>query len=775
MTPKKNNNMRKLIWILFGSFCAPALLAVAQVVDEDPIAGKYADNADSVSEYRSTRTDLKNLPGMHAFDAEIDREEVKDMMVDIKAMARTYGDSVVLRWAVPSFPEWLYLSTRGYRVLRRNPNASGFEFDTIADCIKPLTLDRFKLRYPDATDSLAYIAMGSLYSTGDLNPENVGYEPGTVGAYAEIEQDQKNRLMGAYLAAEWRPDLADALGLRYVDRNVKRGEVYSYYIVPAVPDTTGRLFIAPATLERVKNVRRKGRPYNVKITTEITEFCKVTLRWNDTINGTFEVYRRPVGTKQWTKLTPRPYTPPFMQEFDNEDVIYSHTSDCLGTFEYAVQAHDAFGDLTELSDPVKVEFRDIQPPRGPEITLIEIDRPGKQLWDEIYATIHFRKDTVEDDFVRYVPLYHSQRDTLKEWRLLTNQYVALTDTTVRVDVTHLSTGWITIAAVDTAENMGYGVPRYMRIANTKPPVAPVNVRTIPALNGSIAMIWDMPDDANIQYYDVYFANSLEHSFTRANKRHLRARSYTDTVATDLNERYIYYTVQAFDWDDNPGAFSDTVRVLRPNPSIPSKAHLDSAWVDNKMIHTRWVGAGDANISHYDVYRRKAGSEKWIKLCTFNADSVAANDYFMTINDIPGGRRGDRFEYAVETVSFWGRTSGLTPAYSAKLNIGVGVDVPIKLLGSYNQTDRQVRLAWELGDVPIDVPYYICLYRKSHGSSRFRYITNIPRDRKFYVDPSVQPGETAEYYVLLRFDDGRETPASQPITITAPAQTNKDNK
>ncbi|MGN0232315.1 MAG: hypothetical protein ACI4A8_08930 [Muribaculaceae bacterium] len=768
--------MRKLLWFLLGTFCAPALLAMAQVIDFDPIAGNPADNPDTATVVNRDNY-LKRLPGTFPISEEKEQKkpDKNDMIVEIKAMARTYGDSIVLRWGVNSFPEWLYLSTRGYRIMRYDSKKAPFDFDTIADCIKPLSLEQFKLRYPDTNDSLAYIAMGSLYGTGDLDPENIGYEPGSIGSFAEIEQDQKNRLIGAYMASEWRPDLAEALGLRFVDRNVKKDEVYSYFIFPRVPDTTGRLFIAPAALEYVKNTRRKGKPYNVSLTAEINEHCKVTLAWNDTTNGTFEVYRRPYGSKEWTKLTDRPYAPPLNMEFEKQGIIYSHESDRLGTFEYAVQAHDAFGELTEMSEPVKVVFRDLMPPSAPEITLIEIDRPGKQLWDSIYATIHFHKDSMEADFVRLVPLYHSNRDSLKQWRLLSNEYIAPTDTTVRVDVTHLSTGWITIAAVDTAENMGYGIPRYLRIAQTKPPVAPTHIRAIPSLNGSIAILWDMPDSANIKHYDVFFANSLEHSFARANNRHLHTRSFTDTVATDLNERYIYYTVQAFDWDDNPGEYSDTIAVLRPNPSIPSKAHLDSAWVDNRMIHTRWVGAGDAVISHYNVYRRSEGAERWGLLCSFNADSVAANNHMMTIHDTPGGRRGDRFEYAVETVSFWGATSGLTPIYSAKLNIGVAVEMPIKLFGAYNEADRQTRLAWEITNVPIDVPYYICLYRKSHGSQRFKYITNIPSDKKFYIDHSVQPGETAEYYIMLRFDDGRESPRSETVTVTAPAKTISDNK
>ena len=75
---------------------------------------------------------------------------------------------------------------------------------------------------------------------------------------------------------------------------------------------------------------------------------------------------------------------------------------------------------------------------------------------------------MEDDFVRYVPLYFNERDSSKQWKLLTNQYIAPGDTMVRIDVTNISTGMITIAAVDTAENMGYAYPKLLRVRGRPP-------------------------------------------------------------------------------------------------------------------------------------------------------------------------------------------------------------------------------------------------------------------------------------------------------------------
>ena len=161
----------------------------------------------------------------------------------------------------------------------------------------------------------------------------------------------------------------------------------------------------------------------------------------------------------------------------------------------------------------------------------------------------------------------------------------------------------------------------------------------------------MSDTLDVHHYDVFWANSPDDEFTILNRRHVIPRSYTDTVAVDINQRYIYYYVRAVDYATNIGAPSDTIAVLRPSTVPPSRPHLDSAWVDNRMIHTRWIGGSDEMISHYNVYRRRPGAA-WTLLRVADGDSVRAHGYALQIDDAPPAPLGARYEYAVETISLW---------------------------------------------------------------------------------------------------------------------------
>ena len=688
--------------------------------------------------------------------------------VPIVAVARTYGDSITLRWAINSYPEWLYLMRTGVDILRHDDSSEQFVLDTLAHKLRPLSLEDFRRCYPDEADSLAYLAMGALYGQGAMTPEETPYYSKSAEAWMEVAQDQKMYLIAAYMAAERRPDLANALALRFTDHRVKRGASYSYYIVPSVPDTTGHLFISNAILDHLRNESFKPEPYTAQVNTTVSAHCQAVLSWSDSIHGLFDIYRRQAGVGEWTRLNANPYVPPFDFAKTTQTILFNDSVPHPGAYEYCVQAYDAFGDRTQRSPSLLVRYPDMMPPVGPHISRIVIDRPDEaDPAAKIFANIYFRKDSMEQDFTHYVPLYANTRDSLQQWRLLSNQPILPTDTMVRIDVTHISTGMVTIAAVDTAGNMGYAMPRLMRVADLQPPSAPTHLRADAQLDGTILLTWEMADTLDLQYYDVFFANSPDHEFTKLNPHHVFSRSYMDTVAVDANERYIYYCVRGVDWALNQGVMSDTLRVLRPNASTPGMAHLDSMWTDDQMIHSRWVGVGDVVAARYEVFRRPEGSKEWTLLRTLDADSVSQQGYIFQIDDAvdPQLRRG--YEYAVQTVSLWGLTSGLSPVLTARLSVNNSVDFPLSLAGTWDADKQMTKIAWDVDNAPTDAPFFFCIWRKGPHDDGFGYVTDAPSTDRIYTDRNLEPGQTAQFRVSVRFRDGRQGPTSNTISITAP--------
>lgn len=694
----------------------------------------------------------------------------------IMVLARSYGDSVVLRWAIKQYPNFLYLSRTGIDILRMDEKK--MHIDTLVLGLRPLPLNEFRKQYPDTTDELAYMAMGSLYGTGGLREDQTGYSPGSMGNVVEIEQDQKMRLLGAYLPAEWRADLAKAMGLRFTDRTARKGATYTYYVAPSKSDTTKFFYISAGEATNVINERYKPQPYDVSLRATVTGHGTATLRWTDHINGSFEIYRRRKGEEtEWTHLNSAPYLPPFKMEYAEEDVIFENTTGRTGVYEYAVRAHDAFGDLTEMSTPCTVQFPDMEPPSGPDITRIIIDRPVKgDPSAKIFADIYFHKDTIENDFVRYAALYYNSRDSLKVWQFLSDQYIAPEDTMARIDVTGISTGMMTIAAIDTAGNMGYALPRLLRVEDLKPPVAPESIKGTSYIDGRVHLRWEMPDSLDVKGYELFFANDTTHNFVRVNKELINRRWFIDSIATDANQRWIYYAVRAVDFAGNIGAFSDTIQVLRPYAYPPSVAHLDSTYISHDSVYMRWAVGGEEQIGVHRLLRKLENEpdNRWVSLIILNGDSVASTGHKFEYTDHPPVNRENRYEYAVETFSLWGASSGLSHSLLARVsgeNVVSGIN--LKAFATYDTRNRQVRLVWEHDALSDGAPYYYCIYRKEGDSSDFRYVINVDRSQRLFTD-RLFPGETNEYYVTIRFKDGRGTPPSNTVSVTAPKRDDTEN-
>ena len=114
--------MKNILWILISLMVAPV---VSGMVDAQVVKTDKRDVEDILAEVDSQKNVdygnyLDRLPGTHPVGSlSVDTTSGEGMWANIVATYRTYGDSVVLRWVVDQYPEWTYLNSTGYDVLRR--------------------------------------------------------------------------------------------------------------------------------------------------------------------------------------------------------------------------------------------------------------------------------------------------------------------------------------------------------------------------------------------------------------------------------------------------------------------------------------------------------------------------------------------------------------------------------------------------------------------------------------------------------------------------------
>lgn len=685
----------------------------------------------------------------------------------IYAMGRCYGDSIVLRWSGEDYVTQRHLHTYGLNIYRHDMGTG--DMDTVAFQFRPLTLDEFRAKY-NPTDSMAYAAMGALYSQASLKPDQTRNEPGSVGSWMEIQDDQQTRLMMMQLVADWRGDLANDMAVRIVDKNVERGHIYKYILQPSDLDES-RLAISPAQVSYLENKDYVPEDFNPLIGDSIVGPLTVQLTWENMHYSTYEIYRRKYGELEWTHINERPYMQ-MNAAREQDDLVNCFIQDNVpepGIYEYRVRAHDTFGSLTRPSGIHKVSVKDNVPPTAPQLTHIEIERmDSENLMNDIYATLYFEKDTLEEDLMGYMPMYYHEQFFGKEWHPLTDSIVSPDVLQMRVNVTGLTTGMVAVVAVDNSGNQTFSLPQVIRITDLKAPDAPTNLKAVTNNeNGTITLTWDQGEN-DIDYYEIAFANDTTHRFMLKSREKVKEKMFVDTVATDVNQKYIYYKVRAIDYSTNEGDYSDVLQVVRPSTLPPTEGHLESSSVEDDGIHMRWAMSNDQQMSHHHLVRRLENEQQWTVVARWDADSVNAVGGMVDVVDRPEYNRLHRYVYAVESFA----VNGLC-TFSVELSMawqGANIfDWPIKLYGEYDKQEKATRLVWEVDDkLPYKGQWYFTIYQKLPTEDRFKFLISADPKYRDHTNYLLQPGEQAEYYVQIQYKDGRKSSPSNTVTVAAPA-------
>ena len=769
------------------SYYGDQMIEVPDSVDLEDI--EVIDNEDTVYVLQPDST-IEYLPREVRDTAEFSNRHIEHRNYEsrIHLLARTYGDSIVLRWAPDDYVSWQYLNAVGvniYRMAIPDGKKKDFEFhiDTLAYRLKPATLEQWRALYPES-DSVAMVGMGTLYSEGGFTQDQSRHGTGEMGALLDVYSDQQFRFGMAVLASEWRRDVAKNLAMRFVDKKVKKGEKYRYIVRPAEFDSTQNLQFRVGFIDEIENNPYVPEPYEAVMGDSVVGINQLRIWWEPTDRfSSFDIHRRAMGENDWTKINSNPF---IMMRDIHDEKLDNFINDNVrpGTYEYRISGYDIYGDLVAAKNYHVASMPDLEAPRPPKLKSIVIDRrnpddPSK----DVYADFYFYKDTIEADFIGYKILYYqrSRDDRKAKWIELTPNLIPVNDTVWTVDVSAITTSQVAVAAYDSAQNVSYSMTHIMRVTDLKAPEAPANFRYEILDNeaGAVKLSWSAPS-FDVDYYELAYANDTTHKFMLRNisgNELLRDTTFIDTLAVDVNQKYIYYKVRAIDYASNEGAYTTPLEVLRPSMLKPAVAHIDSVWVDQlKGIHMRWVCSNEQQISHHILMRKLAGAKEWKIVGVYNGDSLRKAGNIIEVVDIPEYVRRSRYEYAMESFSYAGISSGLSLIYSTRFEGERVFEWPIKLVGVYDEKNKKTKIAWETDkNLPYKGEWYFCVYRKGSKDKRHKFLMSVSANDMMFQDYLLSPGESAEYFVRIRYKDGRSTTDSNIIVVTAPQKNDANRK
>lgn len=722
---------------IFMVFCLPAFAQVDEGAQQsqDPVA-----EADSNAEYYTPT------------------------MYDFTVITRSYGDSVVLRWAPHDAAIWLLANHYGWNIYRDKTESEFTEEDTIftvklnQEPIRPLTLEEMMQKY-DSTHIYVGAAAQALYGPSYFNPKE---EDGMENFVFRREQEQTQRMAMAYMAAEGHTDAADAIGLRFVDKNVKKGEIYTYRIECLIPEEIAMLpiqLIDIACTPFVRNDNQLVPGIHFLQNTPYTAF----IFWPKNQLSGYYVERSEDNGKKWTPVNDAPIfgfnpTENEYEVFGDEvgSLLVGHVGfiDSLKLnkkYVYRVRAFDAFGDFAPERKSEAFQMEDLIPPAVPVLDFIIPE-------DNKTCTLNWYMDREDEDLKGFVVTFSN--DPSGPWDRVTDVLPPKTRQWVDKNAHDRSRGYYRIFAMDNSGNISYSLSQINNIEDDMPPSAPKGFAGAVDTSGIVILQWRKNPEHDILGYRVYFANQMDHDFIQRTGQRTEDTLFVDSVERNTLTKYIYYYVVAEDNSHNFSAPSDTLAVPIPDLIPPGVAVLQDHTQTDESVTFTWIQSTSNDVAAYYIYRKMDNEKQWKHVRIITPDELAPTDYIV-FTDYPEPSSVN-YNYCIEVFDKGRLSSGKTGQTTVRFRGSAIVEIPLTLKATLNKSKTCAKLEFSY-EYNSKNDYYGVIF-KSVGDEPAYACASFKRGETTYTDCELKPDQKTTYYIQMFLGKGRRSQKSQTATV-----------
>ncbi|QJD80223.1 fibronectin type III domain-containing protein [Spirosoma rhododendri] len=538
-----------------------------------------------------------------------------DTHFELSAIGRAFGDSVVVRWAPHSVILFREINRNGgYILTRRSLGADGRLHLDFQKDVRGWTLDEWKQRSP-RTDSLA--AACAQLAHGKNSVLKSANDAVTLDKLVQQKtQDDFQLMLLLLLLADENARHAEGLGLGYIDRAVKKGTQYFYYLTPRYD---GRFLSVDEQKVMVSNVGSYVRPPMPSVRAEQLDKI-VRLVWDrqvsDELFSAYYVERSADGGRTYRRLNRLPYTQAPVQ---SEQALYSYVDSLQRNYvryQYRVVGISPFGERSVPSPVITAQGIDLTPPTAAR------NVQAKHLGGS-KVRITWEQSALPSDFAGYI--IARGNDEKSPVSPLTKQVLGKT---VReyIDETANPYGktFYKVVALDTAKNASPSMAAYCTFKDVTGPAKPKNVQGYIDTTGYVRLVWDPNAEPDLLGYAVLMANQRDHVFTNRTSDYLPTSVYDDQTTLSTLTKKLYYRVVAYDKNYNPSPPPDILELARPDKVPPSSPVISDFVASDTAIVVRWTPSISQDVQEQVLYRRGAATENWRELAklTPQQDSYA---------------------------------------------------------------------------------------------------------------------------------------------------------
>jgi hypothetical protein len=662
---------------------------------------------------------------------------------NLKVIARSYGDSVVLRWGPLKATLWYFANKSGYLIIRYNVENNKIIIGTrkmlTSSPVKPWTLEEWK-KGSDHNDSLAAVCAQLLYGKSSVMSPSGKKNQGINLSEAMNENYELKTQHGiALFLADLSPRLANGLGLRYTDKNIEKGKTYAYAVFALtdpkiVKSDTSGIFINTAEVIAV--------PEMPDVSVEELD-RKVKFTWNRVLSDmyftSYYYERSDDGGKNFYRRNRHPYIQPATEQkvsLTSTIELNDSLPQNYKLYFYRIIGITPFGDLGKPTANLPVIGRDKTPPSAPDHVSAR-NTKGKNV------RITWSKKNKEPDFTGFL-IGRSDKASgpfiplnLQPVPVFIHEFI---DTSAYAH----GTNYYIVSAIDTAGNAAASVPAYVIMTDTIPPDKPVGLTGNIDTSGIVHLKWKLGREQDLMGYLVYSANDLKHTFVPVSKQFVTDSTFSDSITLKTLTKTIYYKVVAFDKNRNPSKYSDPLELEKPLKVAAVTPVFTKFFVTDTSVTLYWL-TGNSNDVTYQMLFRRERRKDWEPYAKLGISDQVFIDHEV--------KEKTWYEYCLETIGH----AGISSPKSFPVNVRVydsGKRPEIQNFKIIKGKDgKSLVLSWNYQG---EGRYWFVIYKSVNGND-FITCKNLPSDQHTYSDINLIKANY-QYSIKAFYKDGGESTA-----------------
>ncbi len=657
--------------------------------------------------------------------------------VGVQLLCSPRKDSILLRWAPTDQKAWKVGNQYGYKVMRYTI----LRDNEIPTDKSPVLLTKEPLKprplidwEPYQEEKYVAIAAECIFNDQFKGVKTGGNPFIAVKKY----QNDQHRFSFALYAADQSLKAAALSGLYIADKTVKPNEKYLYKVFIASADTALRADTAIA-FTGISEYQPLPKPFDLEAEWGDKQ---VNLSWNfiylKHIYNSYIVEKSDDGGKSY-----KPFSENALVQLAEEGVtphkIYK-TDSLVGNdikYYYRVKGISAFGEVGPASD--SVFGQGVKPiVSAPTITSNEVinNRHIKLGWE------------YPEDMNKYITgfrIYSSSKPKGRKQRIYeSKQPIERTFTDTMPDINN----YYTISVFNQTKEKFSSIITYSQLVDSFPPKPPVNVVGLVDSIGKVTLTWKRNTDKDLDGYRVYSSNNPNFEFILETPAVIKDTVFVDTINIKTLTRSIFYRVRAIDLRQNQSAFSEIVKLNRPDV-IPPVAPVIKSFEEQKGgISITWVNSSSGDVASHRLLRKMKNELNFQEVAMFFKSAEVMSTY-IDKKVLPGKEYiysvAAKDESGLETIS---KTIGVKTT---------GTKEVIKL--SKREETGKVKLLWDIkSDKQI---VRVLVYRKVGEGSLELYDNSITDS---YIDSKVSLEKTYEYKIKVIYDDESSSEFSNSVKV-----------